>query len=123
MVAPQVDETALLHEAPRALAQRLALEKARAVAALHPQAVVIGSDQVADLNGYALGKPLTHARATEQLRRMRGQTVVFQTAVAVVCIETGFEMQDLAAVKVRFREDDNREGVFIVKKRSANPHE
>ena len=103
VVSPEVDETPSLNEPPFALAQRLALEKARAVAALHPNAVVIGSDQVADLDGYALGKPLTHARATEQLRRMRGKTVVFQTAVAVVCLETGFQMQDMAAVKVRFR--------------------
>ena len=55
-----------------------------------PAAVVIGSDQVADLNGEALGKPGTHARAVAQLHQMRGQTVVFQTAVAVVCLETGF---------------------------------
>jgi len=82
---------------------RLALEKARAVARLHPQAVVIGSDQVADLHGTALGKPGTHARALAQLQRMRGQTVVFQTAVAVVCAATGFEQVDLAPVKVRFR--------------------
>ncbi len=103
VVSPEVDETPSLNEPPFALAQRLALEKARAVAALHPNAVVIGSDQVADLDGYALGKPLTHTRATEQLRRMRGKTVVFQTAVVVVCLETGFQMQDMAAVKVRFR--------------------
>jgi septum formation protein len=103
VVAPDVDETPKTGELPLALAQRLALEKARAVAALHPGAVVIGSDQVADLNGYALGKPLTHARATTQLRQMRGKTVVFQTAVAVVCLESGFQMQDVAAVKVRFR--------------------
>ena len=103
VVAPDVDETPKTGELPLALAQRLALEKARAVAALHPGAVVIGSDQVADLDGDALGKPLSHARATAQLRRMRGKTVVFQTAVAVVCLESGFQMQDVAAVKVRFR--------------------
>ena len=64
---------------------------------------MIGSDQVADLNGQALGKPGDHARATLQLRAMRGKTVVFQTALAVVCQETGFEQADVAAVKVRFR--------------------
>jgi septum formation protein len=104
VVAPEVDETPKERELPLNLAQRLALEKARAVAALHPSAVVIGSDQVADLEGCALGKPLIHARATEQLRRMRGKTVIFQTAVAVVCLEAGFEMQDVAAVKVLFRQ-------------------
>lgn len=101
--SPDVDETPLSGESPRALALRLALAKARAVARRHPQAVVIGSDQVADLHGVPLGKPGTHERALEQLRRMRGETVVFQTAVAVVCQATGFEQLELAAVSVRFR--------------------
>jgi len=103
VAAPGVDETPLPGEAPAALATRLALAKARAVAAKFPEAVVIGSDQVADLAGEPLGKPGTHDRATSQLRRMRGHTVVFQTAVAVVCRATGFEQQDLAPVRVRFR--------------------
>jgi septum formation protein len=101
--APHVDETPQLSERPEALARRLALAKARAVAARHPQAVVIGSDQVADLDGEPLGKPGTHERAVAQLRRMRGRTVIFQTALSVVCQASGFEMSDLAAVKVRFR--------------------
>jgi septum formation protein len=104
VAAPDVDETPLVGEAPLALAQRLALAKAQAVAAKFPHAVVIGSDQVADLHGKPLGKPGTHARATEQLRRMRGQVVVFQTALAVVCQETGFVQQDVAAVRVLFRD-------------------
>ncbi|MBT9458372.1 MAG: septum formation inhibitor Maf [Burkholderiaceae bacterium] len=104
VAAPDVDETPLPGETPIALARRLALAKARAVAALHPQAIVIGSDQVADLNGQSLGKPGTHERAVEQLRAMRGQAVVFQTAVAVVCQATSFEAQDLAPVTVRFRD-------------------
>ena len=109
VVGPDVDETPAEHEAPHALALRLALAKARAVAALHPEAVVIGSDQVADLNGTPLGKPGTHERAVLQLQRMRGQTVVFQTAVAVVCAATQFEEVDLAAVKVRFRDLSDEE--------------
>ena len=104
VAAPDVDETPAPGEAPRALALRLALAKARAVAAQHPDAVVIGSDQVADLAGDPLGKPGTHERATAQLQRMRGHTVVFQTAVAVVCQATGFEQVDLAPVEVRFRD-------------------
>ncbi len=103
VAAPEVDETPLPGESPRALACRLALAKAHAVAARFPSAVVIGSDQVADLAGEPLGKPGTHARATAQLRRMRGHTVIFQTAVAVVCRESGFEQTDLAPVEVRFR--------------------
>ncbi len=102
IAAPEVDETPHPGEAPRMLAQRLALAKARAVAHLFPDAVVIGSDQVADLSGIPLGKPGTHEKAVAQLRQMRGQTVVFQTAVSVVCLESGFEENTLAAVSVKF---------------------
>ncbi len=102
--APEVDETPQVGEAPAALAMRLALNKAREVADRFPQAIVIGSDQVADLHGLALGKPGNHARATAQLQQMRGQTVVFQTAVSVVCLATGFEASSLAAVRVQFRD-------------------
>ena len=104
VVSPDVDETPLPSEAPQALATRLALAKAKAVAALHPSAVVIGSDQVADLNGEPLGKPGTYERAVLQLQRMRGQTVIFQTAVSVVCQASGFEQTELAQIKVRFRD-------------------
>lgn len=109
VVAPEVDETPLPHEAPADLACRLALAKARAVAALHPDAVVIGSDQVADLNGRLLGKPGSHARATAQLRDMRGQTVVFQTALSVVHTKGGFEETALVTVSVRFRMSSDAE--------------
>jgi septum formation protein len=101
---PEVDETPLDGETPVALAQRLAMAKAQAVAQRFPQAIVIGSDQVADLHGEPLGKPGNHANAVKQLQRMRGQTVVFQTAVAVVCQATGFAQCELAQVKVVFRD-------------------
>ncbi|MDB5881478.1 MAG: maf protein [Ramlibacter sp.] len=101
---PAVDESHRAGEAPRELALRLALAKAHAVAQRLPRAIVIGSDQVAELAGAPLGKPGTHENAVEQLRKMRGQTVVFHTAVAVVCRETGFEEIELAPVKVKFRE-------------------
>ena len=109
VAAPNVDETPLPNEAPKALAIRLALAKARAVAHLHPQAVVIGSDQVADLEGLPLGKPGHHAKAVLQLQRMSGKTVVFQTALAVICLASGFEKTELAAVKVKFRNLSNDE--------------
>jgi septum formation protein len=104
VAAPDVDETPLPAEPPAALAQRLALAKARAVAQLHPSSVVIGSDQVADLHGEPLGKPGDHERAVAQLRKMRGHTVIFQTAVAVVCEESGFCQEALASVRVQFRD-------------------
>ena len=109
VAAPDVDETPQTGESPRELALRLALAKARAVATRHPEAVVIGSDQVADLAGQPLGKPGEHARAVQQLRQMRGQTVVFQTALAVVCLASGFEQVDLAAVRVKFRDLSDEE--------------
>jgi len=107
--APQVDETRLNGEMPAETARRLALAKARAVAQGHPDAVVIGSDQVAEVDGLALGKPGNHARATAQLRAMSGRTVVFHTAVAVTCLATGFEADALVPVTVRVRELDDAE--------------
>ena len=101
--APHVDEAPLPGEAPVALARRLSAAKAATVAARHPGAIVIGSDQVADLDGEALGKPGNHANALEQLTRMSGQTVIFQTALSVTCLESGFTQHELAPVKVRFR--------------------
>jgi septum formation protein len=101
--SPHVDESPLPGELPADLARRLALAKAQAVAARFPDCVVIGSDQVADLDGHPLGKPGTHERAVAQLRQMRGRTVIFQTAVAVVCLQSGFCQQALAPVRVTFR--------------------
>lgn len=102
--SPAVDETPKPGEAPADLACRLALAKAQAVAKRFARSVVIGSDQVVDLAGEPLGKPLEHARAVAQLQRMRGQTVRFQTAVAVVCEASGFSACELATVGVQFRD-------------------
>ncbi len=103
VMSPGVDESPLPDEAPAALAIRLALAKAQAVAAQAVDAVVIGSDQVADLDGQAIGKPATHGRAASQLALMSGQRVVFHTAVAVVRRDRGFERALLAPVTVHFR--------------------
>ena len=104
VVAPQVDESLRPGETPAAMAQRLALEKAREVAARYPGAVVIGADQVADLAGQAMGKPGNHASAVAQLQALRGRWVTFHTAVAVLRTDTGFEQVQVAPVRVRFRE-------------------
>ncbi len=101
--APDLDESPLPAESPLQLATRLAMAKAQAIAKQFPQAIVIGSDQVADLHGQAIGKPGNHQRAIEQLTAMSGQEVVFHTAVAVVCAETGFSADALAPVRVKFR--------------------
>jgi septum formation protein len=102
-VAPEVDETPWPGEQPAALALRLAQAKAEAVALRHPEAIVIGSDQVADLQGQALGKPGDHARAVAQLRQMSGQAVLFHTALSVRCLARGFAQSDVAVVAVQFR--------------------
>lgn len=99
--APQVDETPRPGEAPAALAVRLARAKAQAVLAAHPGALVIGADQVADLDGEPLGKPGTPERAAVQLRRLSGRTVRFETAVAVA--REGFVQDHLSTVTVVFR--------------------
>lgn len=101
--APEVDETPQPGETPAALSERLALAKARAVAAAHPQAIVIGSDQVAELDGQPIGKPGHHEAAVAQLRAMRGRSMVFHTAVAVLRHDTGFEAVRRVPVTVRVR--------------------
>jgi len=83
-VAPQVDEVALPSEAPAALAARLAAAKAHEVAARAPGAIVIGSDQVADLDGSVLGKPGSVENARAQLAACSGREVIFHTAVCMV---------------------------------------
>ena len=103
VVAPDVDESPLAGEQPAQLAQRLALAKARAVSTLWPDAIVVGSDQVADLDGQPIGKPGNHQNAVAQLQRMRGRRVIFQTAVAVVHAQGGFAKGLLAPVNVSFR--------------------
>ncbi len=82
-VRPDTDETALPGEAPLALVQRLAEAKAAAVAALHPQAWVLGSDQVAELDGQTLGKPGNRDAAIAQLAAMSGCAVRFRTGVCL----------------------------------------
>ena len=104
VVSPQVDETPHPGESPAELAVRLAAAKAAAVAALHPQAVVIGSDQVAELDGTPIGKPGSHERAVAQLRAMRGRSAIFHTAVAVQRAGTSYAGAALAPVTVRFRD-------------------
>lgn len=102
-VSPEVDETPLNGETPYDLSLRLARAKARAVARLHPSALVIGSDQVPELDGQPLSKPGTHERATEQLRLMSGRQMNFHTGVCVSCAETGFTDAGVVTVQVRFR--------------------
>lgn len=100
---PETDETPLPDETPDALATRLAIAKARAIADHNPHALVIGSDQVACIGNEIFGKPGTIERAHTQLRRMSGQDVVFHTAVAVINSDTGKVQSTLVPTHVRFR--------------------
>jgi septum formation protein len=113
--APDVDETALPDESARATSMRLAQEKARAVAAKYPDALIIGSDQVALLEGRQLGKPLTHDNAVKQLRAMRGKTTCFYTAVALLNSKTGNLQTEVAENYVTLRDlsDAEIEGYLL----------
>lgn len=102
-VAPQVDETPLPGERPDDTALRLAIAKTRAVAERFPDALIIGSDQVALLDGEQLGKPGTHDRAVEQLRRMRGRRLEFHTALALLNARTGHVQTAVVPVRLFMR--------------------
>ena len=107
VVVPAIDESALPGETPRALALRLAIGKARAVASRRPDAVVIGSDQTASADQrIAIGKPGDHAAAVRQLSDASGRTLIYHTAVAVVVATTRFERAMVVDARVKFRELD-----------------
>ena len=106
--APGVDESARPGELPAAIALRLAAEKAHAVARRHPHALVIGSDQVATLDGTtAIGKPGGHAGALAQLRAASGRTMHFHTALCVTRLSDGFDQRASVTTRVRFRRLDD----------------
>jgi len=103
-IAPHIDETPLPYEAPETTALRLARAKAEAIALAHPGALVIGSDQVATLDGAQIGKPGGHARALAQLQTMRGREVVFHTALCLWDGRSGTAEVENVQVFVRFRD-------------------
>lgn len=103
VAAPDVDEGALPGEGPEALVRRLAEAKARAVAANHPGALVIGSDQVAVLDGKVLGKPGDQDRATQQLRAASGKSVLFLTGLCLLDGRDGTAQVDVVPFRVVFR--------------------
>lgn len=103
VAAPEVDETPLPGETPAAAALRLSALKAKAVADNFPNALIIGSDQVATLNGTHIGKPGTHDKAVAQLRLMRGQKIVFHTALSLYNSATGRLQSDIIPTTVQIR--------------------
>ncbi|OGV71342.1 MAG: septum formation protein Maf [Methylophilales bacterium RIFCSPHIGHO2_02_FULL_57_10] len=102
--APEVDEVPLPDERPEETALRLAQCKARKVAQDHPNALVIGCDQVATLDGLQLGKPLTHDNAVKQLQTMRGRNVTFHSALCLFNTTTGNMQAEVILCEVHFRE-------------------
>ena len=118
-VPPGVDETPVPGESPAEAASRLGLAKARAVAALHPEALVIGSDQTASVDGREIiGTPGSHERARIQLRAASGQAMVFHTAMSVVRERDGFCFSRVVDTRVRFRKlsDDEIEAYLLAEK-------
>jgi septum formation protein len=113
--APNVDETPLPDETARATSVRLSQEKARAVALNYPDALIIGSDQVALLEGVQLGKPLTHANAVLQLRAMRGKTTCFYTALTLLNSKNGHIQTEVAQNHVTLHQlsDEEIEGYLL----------
>ena len=103
--SPDVVENAIAGEAPAAMAARLALAKARSIVAAN--AIVIGSDQVASLDGQVLRKPGSAEVAVAQLRLAQGQTVVFNTAVAVIATGSGTTLRHVDRTEVLFRRLDD----------------
>jgi septum formation protein len=102
--AADIDESPLPGEAPCALAERLAIEKARAVAPRFPGHLIVGSDQVATLDGVTtLGKPMSHVRAVEQLTALSGKEAYFHTAVCLLNATTGVLRCTLVTTTVEFR--------------------
>jgi len=106
---PETDESPLPDESPTTTALRLSEAKARAVAGEFPDALIIGSDQVAEMAGRVFGKPGTHARAVDQLRQLSGQTVNFFTGLCVLNSRTGDAEVCGVPTLVGFRELTDRE--------------
>jgi len=102
--SPDIDETPLPGEMPGATALRLAANKARAAAAVYPDALIIGADQVAVLENTLLGKPLTHENAVRQLRLLRGKEVTFHTALSLFNSRSARMQTRLIPSHVKFRE-------------------
>ena len=121
VAAPEVDETPLPDETPAAAALRLSALKAKAVADRFPNALIIGSDQVATLNGMHIGKPGTHDKAVAQLRLMRGQRIVFHTALSLYNSASDRMQSDIIPTTVQIRHlTDNQIEHYLRKDRPYN---
>ncbi len=112
--SPQIDESPYMNELAPALANRLAQAKAQKVALDHPEALIIGSDQTAQLNARILGKPNNHENALIQLRECQGQTVTFYTAITLINTKTSSMQSHTDAFRVTFRTLSDRQLEFYL---------
>ena len=119
VVSPNVDESPLADEKPAETAIRLSVAKARSIAKVMPNCLIIGSDQVADLCGVHIGKPGTISGAREQLRAMRGHELVFHSGLAVINADTGAVQSRIVPTKVRFRDFADVEMEHYLKREDA----
>ena len=102
--APNVDESPLLNETAQQTSARLSLTKAQVIASLYPDALIIGSDQIALLDNQQLGKPLSHSNAVMQLRAMSGKKVSFYTALTLLNTRSQTTQTEVAVNHVHYRE-------------------
>ena len=107
VLSPDIDETPLAGEFPDQTALRLAQAKALKVADMHPDALIIGCDQVATLDGLQLGKPLNHENAVRQLTLMRGRSVIFHSALCLYNAANQHMQTDVVPYTVTFRDLSN----------------
>ena len=107
-ISPDIDESRLKGESVNNYVKRLSIAKANKVASLNPGSIVIGSDEVADLNGKILGKPLTKSNAFKQLKMLSGNEVVFRTGLCVMNSDTKRRFSSVNNYTIYFKDLDNR---------------
>lgn len=115
-ISPKTDETALDHETPQQLVERLSISKAKAVADLDSDALVIGSDQISVINGEIIGKPHTHENAVKQLQNASGKTVTFYTGLCLYNSKTKSYQSDVVPFDVVFRKLSDKQIDSYLKK-------
>lgn len=114
-ISPNIDESRQANEAPEQLAKRLALSKAMAIAKKHPDSLIIGSDQVACIDDQVIGKPMNFENAKKQLQAQSGKTVIFHTALALVCPKHDPQVQNIPTT-CRYRTLSDTEIDYYLKK-------
>ena len=115
-ISPDIDEKRLNNESVKDYVKRLSIEKASKIACSNQKSIIIGSDEVADLNGKIIGKPITKKNAKKQLRMLSGNKVVFRTGLCVLNSETGKYYASVSNYNIFFKDlDDN-----IIKKYLEN---